>query len=82
MPRLRIATLAVAAVLGLGAMGVSASAMPVNALTSVPQQTATGLQQVRWVCGPYRCWWRPGPAYWGPHPYWRRGWGWHRGWRR
>ena len=43
-------------------------------------------EQVRWVCGPYRCWWRPGP-YWGPRPYWgwRRPywgprWGWRRGW--
>jgi hypothetical protein len=68
-------------VLGLGAMTVSVSAMPANGLTSVPAQSTSGLQEVRWVCGPYRCWWRPGPAYWGARPYWRGGWGWHRGWR-
>jgi hypothetical protein len=79
MPSLRIAAVAVAAVLGLGAMSINASAMPVNGLTSVPAQSASsGLQEVRWVCGPYRCWWRPGPAYWGPRPYWHRGWGWRR----
>ena len=44
----------VAGTLGLG----SASAMPLDALksaTEAVQQT----ENVRWVCGPYRCWWRP-----------------------
>jgi hypothetical protein len=37
---------------------------------------APQIEQARWVCGPYRCGWRPN--YWGPRP----GWGWRRGWRR
>ncbi len=41
-------------------------------------------ENVRWVCGPYRCWWRPGPpvGFYGPGWGWRRpGWGWRRpGW--
>jgi hypothetical protein len=68
--------------LALGAGG--ASAMPnglAPALTAVP----SSVENVGWVCGPYRCWGRPG---WGPGPYgfygprprpW--GWGWHH-WRR
>ena len=50
---------------------------------------ATGLTEtVRWVCGPFRCFWRPNwnnwyvPPYargWGPplrpNCFWRRGWG-------
>lgn len=54
-----------------------AMAMP-NGLAAMPQ--GSRLQEVRWVCGPYRCWWRPGlfyrggpywRGYWGPHPYYR-----------
>jgi hypothetical protein len=60
-----------------------ASATPLNGMAAVSQQVTDGLQKVAWVCGPYRCWWRPGPywrpyAYWGPRRYW---WGrpyWHR----
>ena len=44
--------------------------MPLDALksaTEAVQQT----ENVRWVCGPYRCWWRPNyygyvRPYWGP----------------
>jgi hypothetical protein len=72
---------------GLGLAGGAASALPVGGLDpaiAVPAD-AQGLQDVRWVCGPYGCRWVPGP-YWGPrwgHPYW--GWGhrWGYGhWRR
>jgi hypothetical protein len=91
MRHLKIAALAVTAVLSASALGGGASAMPLSGLASVATQRADSVEQVRWACGPYRCWWRPGP-YWGG-PYWRphygywgwhrwggRGWGWHRHW--
>lgn len=50
-----------------------ASAMPLAdqrvAAVATPAQS---VEKTRSVCGPYRCWWRPG---WG----WHR-WGWHRPW--
>jgi len=91
MRHLNIAALAVTAVLSVSALGGSASAMPLSGLASVATQRADIVEHVRLVCGPYRCWGRPGP-YWGG-PYWRphysywgwhrwgwRGWGWHRHW--
>ena len=75
--------------LSLGASG--ALAMP-NGLPSVSAAAPSNVENVRWVCGPYRCWWRPGPywrpawgGYWAPRRYWGWGggwhrWGWHRGW--
>ncbi len=60
----RVATLALAAVLGSSLVIGEASAMPVDRLASATNQIADGVQDVRWVCGPYRCGWRPGP-YWG-----------------
>jgi hypothetical protein len=91
MRHLNIAVLAVTAVLSVSALGGSASAMPLGGLASVATQRADTVEHVRLVCGPYRCWGRPGP-YWGG-PYWRphygywgwhrwgwRGWGWHRHW--
>jgi hypothetical protein len=91
MRHLNIAVLAVTAGLSVSALGGSASAMPLSGLASVATQLADTVEHVRWVCGPYRCWGRPGP-YWGG-PYWRphygywgwprwgwRGWGWHRHW--
>lgn len=47
-----------------------AMAMP-DSLAATPH--GSRLREVRWVCGPYRCWWRPGPYYGGP--YWRGHWG-------
>jgi hypothetical protein len=90
MDKLRIATTAFAIVAGAGMMAGTAgtaSAMPINGQLAATAPAAASAQQVRWVCGPYRCWWRPGPVYWGgpvwgPRWGWRRGWGWHRGWRR
>jgi len=91
MRHLNIAALAITAVLSVSALGGSASAMPLSGLASVAMQRADTVEHVRLVCGPYRCWGRPGP-YWGG-PYWRphygywgwhrwgwRGWGWHRHW--
>jgi hypothetical protein len=81
MSSLRIATLALAALLGSVLVIDRASAMPANGLALAANQIADSVQDVRWVCGPYRCWLRPGPylggPYWGPRPY---GWGWHRRW--
>lgn len=71
-----------AAIAGCFLMG-TAVAMPAANL-SVPgnAQTTALVQKTAWVCGPYRCWWRPGPRYWGygprwgwyHRPYWRRRW--------
>lgn len=85
MVSLRMTGLAFAALLGSSMMIGQASAMPANGLAAATNQIADGLQDVRYVCGPYRCWWTPGP-YWGgpyygyagPGPYWHRGWGWRR----
>jgi O-acetyl-ADP-ribose deacetylase (regulator of RNase III) len=82
--------LAVALVLGatalaLPAASTSAAAMPLAGLDPAvvrDAQTAQTAQidQVRWVCGPYRCFWRPnyyvyggwGGPRWGYHGPWRR----------
>ena len=86
MRHLNIAALAVTAVLSASALGGSASAMPFSGLASVATQRADTVEHVSWACGPYRCWYHPGP-YWRPHygywgwPRWGwRGWGWHRHW--
>jgi len=74
--------LPLAALLASGMANGQASAIPANGLTPAASHLADGIQDVRWVCGPYRCWWAPGPywAYGGPGPYWRRGWGWRHRW--
>lgn len=89
-----LAAVAIAAGLAIAAPAKNAAAMPV----AIPGQLGLGgdgagaVEKVVVVCGPWRCYWRPG--YWGPYPYWgwrrhywwgwRRPWGWHRpwGWRR
>jgi len=88
-------TLAVALVLGatalaLPAASTSAAAMPLAGLDPAvvrDGQTAQ-IDQVRWVCGPYRCFWQPNyyayGGWGGPGPRWGYGpgWGYHRPWRR
>lgn len=63
-------------------VATSASALPI---APIPADAATNVEQVRWVCGPYRCFWRPNYVYGGygyyPRPYWGGGWR-HRHWRR
>ena len=84
----KIGSLAAAAVLGSGLLIGQASAMPANGLAAVASHTADNIQDVRWVCGPYRCWWTPRPYWWGPRyynyvgprPYWGWRYGWHRRW--
>ena len=87
MASLRIPAVAIAAVLGTGVIvGTSgtASAMPVHQLAPAAKQITEGAQEAHWACGPYRCWWRPGPYWhgrywhrWGWHRHYWGGWGWH-----
>ncbi len=95
MTTLRTTAIALAALAGCAMLAGQAAAMPGNGLTAATPQIGGTVEHVGYVCGPYRCWWRPGP-YWrgGPYyaygyggggPYWHRpwGWGWHRwGWHR
>lgn len=81
MTSLRATGLALAALLGSSVLIGQASAMPVSGLAPAAERSAVGVQDVRYVCGPYRCWWTPGP-YWGrpyygyvgPRRYWHRRW--------
>jgi hypothetical protein len=58
-----------------------ANTMPAGLAKSADQ--VGQVEQVRWVCGPFRCWWRPN--YYGYYGYYgyrhRPWWRWHRGWR-
>jgi hypothetical protein len=83
--------LAAAAIVSAAMIAPAAAAPAANLATTAQTRAVVqpGVQDVRWVCGPYRCWWRPGPVWWGPRPWgwrggwgWRRGWGWRGGWRR
>jgi hypothetical protein len=87
MAFLRMSGLALAAVLGLSLPIGQATAMPANGLAVAVNQVPKRVEDVRLVCGPYRCWstgwgWHRPFAYWG----WRRplyayagpGWGWRR----
>jgi hypothetical protein len=64
----KLGGLALAAVLGSALLTGPASAMPANGLATVASKVTNGVEQVRLVCGPYRCWHRYG---------WHR-WGWNR----
>jgi hypothetical protein len=73
--RLIIASVCLACAVAIGAG--KTSAMP--ALDhGLPTAQGMATEQVRWVCGPYRCFWRPN--YWGYYrPY--RPWGYYRPYR-
>jgi hypothetical protein len=61
------------------------STMPINNLGATSQSLSTEAQTVVWICGWYRCWWRPVFVYPSPYGYYRPYWGWQRpywGWRR
>jgi hypothetical protein len=64
---------AVAATLALGVatllLSPTARAMPVDGLATATASVADGIQNVRWICGPYRCWWRPNYYAYGPGYY-------------
>ena len=54
---LRMSGLALAAVLGLSLLPIGkASAMPANGLAVAVKQVQKPVENVRLVCGPYRCW--------------------------
>jgi hypothetical protein len=88
MKTLKIALVAATALGGTCLISDSASAMPVSGLAAASKETSSEIQDVRWVCGPYRCWWQPnyfygyryyGYPYWRPRPYAYR-WGYRRWW--
>jgi hypothetical protein len=81
----KLGGLALTAVVTAGSAIGQASAMPVNGLASPATAAAATnrVQDVRYVCGPYRCWWRPGRYHYGPRYYNyyvgpRPHWYWHR----
>ncbi len=79
--------LAATVLLGTGMAALPASALPMDAVAPViatSRDLANNIQDVRWVCGPYRCHWAPNYDYgYGPGPRWGGGLGWrHRHWRR
>jgi len=84
MGNLKIAALALTAALGASMLAGTASAMPMNDLSSAAAQLGDSVQDVRWVCGPYRCGWDgQGPPHWHrpyypPYGYWygQRHWDW------
>ena len=71
----KLGGLACAAMLGWAVLIGPASAMPANGLATVASKNITSnIQDVRLVCGPYRCWNTWGPRRWGANR-----WGWGRG---
>ncbi|MGO9673358.1 MAG: hypothetical protein ACLPSF_04180 [Methylocella sp.] len=73
-------------------MTASAAPMLDPGVATAAQAAPAAIEDARWVCGPYRCWWRPNYyygygwhrpwGYYGWHRPWGYGWhgGWHRGW--
>ena len=60
MRSLKIALVAATALGGASLIAPAASAMPISGLAPAANELATDVQQAAWVCGPFRCWWRPG----------------------
>ena len=74
MSMTRTASAASAAILlGSFAFASGASAMPLAPLQPAAEAAQVGPENVALVCGPYRCFWRPGYGYWRPHVYPRFG---------
>ena len=92
LPRLTLAFAMFAASLGLAPLAANAAPFAPAAGPVLGQAAAAPVENVAWVCGPYRCWHRPGPAFWRPRPYYAPGpyfygrpyyrphWGYHHGW--
>lgn len=83
----KLKTAAFGAVFGtLALTSAPASAIPFSDLGTVSKSLTTDIQNVVWVCGWYRCWWRPVLVYPAPYVYyrpysaWRPYWGWRRWW--
>ena len=81
--RIHRVVLAASAAILLGMSVSGASAMPLDGLKPAAE-TVQATENVAWVCGPYRCGWRPGYRYFGPRVYgfygprYRYGWYGHR----
>ena len=60
MHKLKVALVSALALGGAAALS-PASAMPVGDLGQAQAAAAANVDQVRYVCGPYGCVWRPGP---------------------
>jgi len=91
MNKLTLAILGAAALCGAALASGSASAMPLAGVAAPETGITSGVQDVHWVCGPFRCWWRPNfyarpyPAWgyrvWG-RPWWGRSFAYRGGWGR
>ena len=83
MKQLQYALVAAAALGGLAVASSPASALP-NFVPTISTESPSDIQDVRWVCGPYHCWWHHSwYGSYGAGPGWEPGWGWrhHWGWR-
>jgi hypothetical protein len=58
------------------------SAMSASDLREASKSLPIETQKVVWVCGRYRCWWRPVLVYPAPYAYYRPYWRPDSGWRR
>jgi hypothetical protein len=84
----KVKTAFVGAMLGAVALAPApSSALPVSNLGATSQSLSAETHKVVWLCGRYRCWWRPVFVYPGPYlyyrPYWgsrQPDWGWRRWW--
>jgi hypothetical protein len=59
MTKMKTALAATLALCSTALLTLPAHAMPVGDLATATANISDGIQNVRWVCGPYRCWWRP-----------------------
>jgi len=64
MTKIKLGLVAAGALCATTLVAGSASAMPVGGLAAA-SEVSDGITQARWVCGPYRCFWRPGPRFYG-----------------
>src|SRR5436190_6674388 len=76
-PLIAVGALGMVTLAGSSVTSVStASAMPIDNLANV---ASTNVNEVRYVCGRYRCWWTPGREFYGPRFSLRFGPRYHRG---
>lgn len=71
MKNLKITLIAAIGFAGLALAGSVAQAMPISsapAAAILAGQGEAAVQDVRWVCGPYRCWDQP-EYYYQPRPF-------------
>lgn len=71
--KMKMVLVAGVALAGLGFAAEAASAMPMRGLDAGVAQVSDvqqGVQDVRYICGHWRCHWVPGPYWHGP--YWHR----------